>query len=424
MPYKGAKKPLPEIARELNVDAIVEGSVQRFGEQVQININLINGASENRIWSNSYKRDLREILNLQNEVVRDLSQQIQIKLTPQEQTRLSGARSINAKAYDYFLRGRFYASRQSKEDNETAIENFEQGVAEDPEFAAAWAELAQACIWRLFLFTPGEKKWEEKASVAIQRALDIDPDLPEAHLARGRLLWTPANHFPHDRAILEYRRALAGNPNVDEAQNYLALVYIHIGAFEEARNELHKAMAINPSNGLTQFRISEAFLFEGKYEQALNGLRSTPRDVNPALVDHETAWALLNLGRKAEATEVIEKYLKEHPEDYGGLFAGLQAVVAATERQDRLAEEKIKLAVERGKGFGHFHHTAYYLACAYARMNKPEEAVNWLQNAADDGFPCYPLFASDSNLNNLRQDPRFVAFLEKQKQLWESYRKL
>jgi hypothetical protein len=116
--------------------------------------------------------------------------------------------------------------------------------------------------------------------------------------------------------------------------------------------------------------------------------------------------------------------LKEHPEDYGGLFAGLQAVVAATERQDRLAEEKIKLAVERGKGFGHFHHTAYYLACAYARMNKPEEAVNWLQNAADDGFPCYPLFASDSNLNNLRQDPRFVAFLEKQKQLWESYRKL
>jgi tetratricopeptide (TPR) repeat protein len=367
---------------------------------------------------------LREILTLQNEVVRDLSQQIQIKLTPQEQTNLSRARSIDPKAYDYFLRGRYYASRQTKEDNETGIGMFDQAVAIDPGFAAAWAELAQACIWRLFLFTPNEKKWEEKAYVAIEKALAIDPELPEAHLARGRLLWTPANHFPHDRAIQEYRRALAGNPNVDEAQNYLALVYIHIGAFDEALNELRKAMAVNPTNGLTQFRMSEALLFEGKYEPALIGLRSTPRDVNPAMVDHETAWALLNLGRKAEASEVIEKYLKEHPEDYGGLFAGLQAVIAASEGQERRSEEKINLAVERGKGFGHFHHTAYYLACAYARMNKPEESIKWLQNAADDGFPCYPLFASDSNLDNLRQDARFIAFLEKQKQQWEEYKKL
>jgi len=248
MPYKGVNKPLPEIARELNVEAIVEGSVQHLGDKVQINVNLINGPTEVRLWSNTYNRDLSEIQTLQNEVVRDLTQQIQIKLTPQEQTNLSRARPINPKAYDYFLRGRYYASRQSKEDNETGISMFDQAVAIDPEFAAAWAELAQACIWRLFLFTPNEKKWEEKAYVAIQKALDIDPELPEAHLARGRLLWTPANHFPHDRAIQEYRRALAGNPNVDEAQNYLALVYNHIGAFDEALNELHKAMAIKDQN--------------------------------------------------------------------------------------------------------------------------------------------------------------------------------
>ena len=425
MPYKGANKPLPEIARELNVDAIVEGSVQRFGDQVQINVNLIKGTTEDRLWTNTYNRDLREILTLQNEVVRDLSQQIQIKLTPQEQTNLSHARPIDPRAYDYFLRGRYYASsRQTKDDNETSIKMFDQAVLTDPQFAAAWAELAQASIWRLFLFTPDEKKWEEKAYVAIQKALDIDPDLPEAHLARGRLLWTPAKHFPHDLAIQEYRRALAGNPNVDDAQNYLALVYIHIGAFDEARKQLQRSMQTNPSNALTQFRISESLLFEAKYEQALTGLRSTPRDVNPALVDHETAWALLNLGRKGEASEVIEQYLKEHPEDYGGLFAGLQAVMAASEGQEARAEEKIKLAIEKGKGFGHFHHTAYYIACAYARMNKTEQAVKWLQNAADDGFPCYPLFASDRNLDNLRQDARFMAFLEKQKQQWEGYKKL
>ena len=100
----------------------------------------------------------------------------------------------------------------------------------------------------------------------------------------------------------------------------------------------------------------------------------------------------------------------------------MQAVLAASAGQERMAEEKIKLAVERGKGFGHFHHTAYHIACAYALMNKPEQAIKWLEAAAEDGFPCYPLFERDANLDNLRQDARFVTFLAKQKQQWEYYR--
>jgi tetratricopeptide (TPR) repeat protein len=425
MPYKGAKKALPEIAHELNVDAIVEGSVQRIGDRVQITVHLIHAPTERHLWSETYDRDLRDVQTFQNDVVRDVTREIQIKLTPQEQTRLGrAAQPINPVAYDYFLRGRYYLSRQTKADNEKGIGMFEQAVGTDPNFAAAWAELAQACVWRLFLFTPDEKKWEEKAFVAIERALTLDPDLPEAYLARGRLLWTPANHFPHEKAIKEYRHALDLNPNLDEAQNYLALVYNHIGAFDEALNELQKAVAINPSNGLAQFRISETHLFQGKYEEALAGLRSTPRDVNPALVEHETAWALLNLGRTEEAATGIEQYLKDHPEDYGGLFASLEAVLAARAGQERQAEDKIKLAVERGKGFGHFHHTAYYIACAYALMKKPDQAVKWLEMAAGDGFPCYPLFERDGNLDNLRQDTRFVTFLGKLKQQWESYKSI
>ena len=118
---------------------------------------------------------------------------------------------------------------------------------------------------------------------------------------------------------------------------------------------------------------------------------------------------------------MIEQFLKDHPEDYGGLFTSLQAVLAASAGQERQAEEKIKLAVEKGKGFGHFHHTAYYIACAYAIMKNTEQAVKWLQMAADDGFPCYPLFERDINLNNLRQDARFVSFMEEMKQQWEHY---
>ena len=424
MQYKGTHKPLPDIARELNVDAIVEGSVQHIGDRVKITVQLIHAATERHLWTENYDRDLRDVLTLQNEVVRDVTKQIQVKLTPEEQLRLASERKIDPAAYDYFLRARYYMGRQTKEDNKTAIDMFDQAVKTDPSFALAHAALAEACVWRLFLFTPDEKDWEEKASIEIEKALNIDADLAEAHVARGRLLWTPGRHFPHEQAIAEYRRALSVNPNLDEAQNYLALVYNHIGAFDEALRELHSALAINPVNTQAQFRVAETLLFQGKYEEALVGLRGVPREVNPPLVDHETAWALFNLDKKEEAESVVDQFLKNNPKDYGGLFTSLQAVFAASAGQKRLSEEKIKTAVERGKGFGHFHHTAYYIACAYALMNQPEQAVKWLQVAADDGFPCYPLFERDPNLNNVRQDPGFANFLEKQKQKWLGYKSI
>jgi tetratricopeptide (TPR) repeat protein len=258
--------------------------------------------------------------------------------------------------------------------------------------------------------------------VEAEKALALDPDLAAAYLARGRLLWTPANRFPHEKAIREYRRALALNPSLDEARNQLALVYNHIGAFDEALRELQRAVEIDPSNTLAQYRIGETLLFQGKHEQALNALRAVPSEVNPALAGHQLAWALFNLGRRDEAAATLEQFLRDYPEDNRGLFTSVQAVLAASAGQERLAEEKIVSAVEKGKGFGHFHHTAYHIACAYALMNKPEPAVRWLEAAAEDGFPCYPLFERDKNLDNLRQDPRFVALLSKLKQQWEYYR--
>ena len=422
MQYKGSHKSLGDIARELNVDAIVEGSVQRFGERVQVIVRLIHATGEQHLLSETYNRDLRDILTLQNEVARAVTQAIQIKPTPQEQMRLAQARPIDPEAYDYFLRGRFYLNRQTKSDNENAIEMFDRAVAADPNFAAAHAELAQACVWRFFLFTPDEKQWEEKAFVSVEKALSLDSNSAEAHLARGRLLWTPSNHFPHDKAIQEYRRALSLNPSLDEARNQLALVYGHVGLLDEALQELEKGVAINPSNTLVRFRIGEILLFQGKYEQALNALRNVPREVNPALVGHQIVWALFNLGRKEEASDTLEQFLRDYPEDNRGLYTSLQAVFSASAGQERMAEEEIKSAVERGKGFGHFHHTAYHIACAYALMNKPAQAIKWLEVAGENGFPCYPLFEKDPNLNNLRQDARFVSFLEKMRQQWESYR--
>jgi tetratricopeptide (TPR) repeat protein len=289
-------------------------------------------------------------------------------------------------------------------------------------FAAAHAELAQAYTWKLFLFAPNEKQLEEKAFVAVEKALALDPNSAVAYLARGRLLWTPVNHFPHDRAIKEYRRALELDPNLDEARNQLALVYCHIGAFDEALEESKLALMIDPNNNLAQYRVGQTLNFQRKYDEALSVLRDIPQNANPALVGHQIAWALFNLGKKEEASATLEQLLKDHPEDSGGVFTNVQAVLAAAAGQQRIAENKIKSAVEKGKGFGHFHHTAYYIACAYALMNKPEQAIKCLEAAAEDGFPCYPLFETDPNLDKLRQDARFLTFLAKQKQRWEYYR--
>ena len=424
MRYKGARKSASEVGRELNVDALLKGSVVRSGGGVRVGVELIHVASGQSLWAGSYERDLRDVLTLQREMTRDVVAEVGVKFSPQEQARTGSARPVNPEAYDQYLRGQFYLHRQNREDNENAITALERAVASDPTFAAAHAELAQAYVWKLFLFAPNEKQWAEKAFIEAEKALAIDPDSAVAYLARGRLLWTPANRFPHEKAIREYRRALTLDPGLDEARNQLALVYNHVGAFDEALHELERAVAIDPSNNLAQFRIGETYLFQGKYEQALDSLRSVPSDVNPALVGHQIAWALFNLGRRDEASATIEQFLRNYPEDNRGLFTAVQAVLAASAGQERAAEDKIKSAVERGKGFGHFHHTAYYIACAYARMNRPEQAVKWLEAAAEDGFPCYPLFERDANLDNLRRDARFVTFMARQRQQWDYYRSI
>jgi DNA-binding winged helix-turn-helix (wHTH) protein/TolB-like protein/Tfp pilus assembly protein PilF len=422
MPYKGTGKSLAEVGRDLNVDAVLKGSVTRSGDRVKIVIQLIHTASEQSLWTKTYERELRDVLALQRELILDVGGELRIRPAPAEQVQVSTVRPVNPEAYDEYLRGRFFLNRQNKEGNETAIEALERAVAMDPTFAAAYAELAQAYVWKLFLFAPAEGQWEEKAFVAVEKALSLDPNLAVAYQARGRMLWTPANHFPHEKAIREYRRALSLNPNLDEARNQLALVYCHIGAFDEALQESQKAITTNPNNSLAQFRIGQTLNFQGKYEQALSVLRNIPKQANPALVGFQIAWALFNLGRKEEASTTLEQLLKDHPEDAGGVFTSIQAVLAASAGNERMAQDKIKSSIEKGKGFGHFHHTAYHIACAYALMNNSEQAIKWLEVAADDGFPCYPLFEKDTNLDNLRQDSRFATFLAKQKQQWEYYK--
>ena len=420
MKYKTASQSPAEIGRDLNVEGIITGSVARTADRVHVDLQLIHVPTAQKLWTKDFDREVREMLTLQGEVRSEIAEKIGLRSPPSDQN--MAARSVNPEAYDQYVRGQFYLYRQTKADNEAAISALEKAVTADQNFAAAHAELAQAYTWKLFLFAPGEKQLEEKAFIEIEKALALDPNSAVAYLARGRLLWTPANHFPHDRAIKEYRHALSLNPALDEARNQLALVYCHIGAFEEALYESQLALKGDPNNHLAQLRIGQSLNFQGKYEEALSAFRAIPERANPALVGHQIAWSLFNLGKKEEASATLKRLLKEHPQDTGGVFTSIQAVLAASDGQENVAEDKIKSAIEKGKGFGHFHHSAYHIASAYALMNKPEPAIKWLEAAADDGFPCYPLFNTDKNLDNLRQDARFVSLLSRLRQKWEYYK--
>jgi tetratricopeptide (TPR) repeat protein len=378
-------------------------------------------STDETLWSESYERNLSDIISLQNEVTRTIVSEIRLKLTPQEQLQFGNAPPVNPEAYDRYLVGKFYQNSQDKESNQRSIDALESAVALDPSFAAAYAELAQAYVWKFFLFVPNDHESKEKAFAASEKALTIDPDLAVAHLARGRYLWTPANKFQHQAAIREYRRALELNPGLDEARNQLALIYNHIGATDEALTQLYRAIETNPINSPAQFRVGETLLFAGKYEEALTALRSVPIETNRALMGHQLVWALWNLGRTGEATLTLNELLT-HPESNVGLLTSIQAVMDASAGHYDDAEKKIAHAMLNGNGFGHFHHTVFYVACAYARMNKPQRAIELLEHASDDGFPNYSLFATDPNLDNLRQHPRFIALLDRLKRQMDLYR--
>ena len=409
-------------ARQLQVDSVLEGTLQRAGDQLRINFNLLRTQDGALLWSDSSTVSEADSFRMQDDISQRVATRLHSRLRPQDKSGVATVtRSVNPSAYTYYLRAKYHAGLQNQIETDTAIDLLERAVKLDPNFAAAWAQLAREYRDKAIALKPKEVELEEKAYAAAQEARRLDPDLAEGHIALGLLLWTHSHGFPHERAVQEFRRALELNPNSDEAHHELAHVYNHIGLLDKAEAEIQKAVTIDPTNTAALLRVGVNLLYQGKYEQALAAFAGSEK-FNPGTWGYLTAWALFQMGRKDEAAARINEFLKNYPNDEGGLLTSMQALMAAEAGDNRGAEQKIKRSIELGKGFGHFHHAAYAIASAYALMNKHEDAIRWLQMTADDGFPCYPLFERDPNLNNLRQDPMFIAFMNKLKEQCERYR--
>jgi Tfp pilus assembly protein PilF len=210
----------------------------------------------------------------------------------------------NSPAYDTYLRAMVNLKTENQAQTENAISLLKQAIKIDPNFAPGYAELARAYNIKSFYFSGSDaekKQLNEDAAVNVEKALSLNPNLAEGHFARGLIIWTHANSFPHEAAIQSYRRALQLDPNLDEAHHQLGLVYFHLGLFDKALAELEKATTINPSNTMARFRFGVIDLYRGKYAEAYAVFKETPLQSNPSLKAFQSATALWRMGRAVEA---------------------------------------------------------------------------------------------------------------------------
>jgi len=327
-------------------------------------------------------------------------------------------------AFDLYVRGKVKVGIESREETEAAIVLLEEAVRLDPNFAKAYAQLARGYNTMAFKYSADadRKRFHENAEVAIEKAMALDPNLAEAHFARGLTLWTSTEGFPHVQVIRSYKRSVVLEPNWDEPYHQLSLVYSHIGLMDEARQSVQKSLDINPNNTLARFRTGVYLQYAGKFEEALAVFKTIPQAETPLLMERSLAETLIQLGRFGEADLIADNYLRRFPRDEGGGFAGVKALLLAKQGRNAEAEAMIRRANEIGHGFGHFHHTAYNIASAYAAMNRPDEAVKWLEGAADDGFPNYPYLTVDPNLGSMKKYHGYVVFMEKLRKRWELFK--
>jgi TolB-like protein/Tfp pilus assembly protein PilF len=418
-PYKGKTADVREVGRELGVRYVLEGGVQRMGDSVRASAQLLDARSRRHIWTGKYDRPARELFALQDDISRNVADNLKVALRPAGSPASRGP-TENLEAWDLYLRGTSQLNRLEWKEREKGISLLEKAVALDPDFARGHAALALACARKAFEGDP-EGVWRKKASGQVDRALSLDPNLAEVYLARGSLAWTLEAGFPHGEAIADYRRALELSPNLQPAHKALAGVYYHVGLLDEALDEFRNAARIDPRDADAIYRIPRIHLYRQKYAEALAGFDETPEFRR----DFLKPIALAQLGRTEEALSLANSALTSpahtkavEQADAASTLAVILALTGDTERVPGL----VATAAKKGEGNSHFHHASYNIATAYALMGRKPEALDWLERTAREGMPCYPLFEQDPFLRSLRGDARFEALLARTKGQWEGFR--
>ena len=419
--YKGTRKTLPEIARELQVDAVIEGTVVRSGDQVRITVQLIDAKNDRHIWAQSYDRQGNDVLGLQRDLSKAIASQVHLSLTPTEAQRLEALPTRDPQAYDAYLRAKYHhiTAMEVEADADATIMLSEEAVALDPNFAAAYVVIARGCFAKIFDWAGG-KEYDKKAFFALGKALAVDPNLAEAYATRGSLYYTRLHNFDLASAVADYRRAISLSPNLAEAHHNLGAELTHVGLHDQAIEEFRITLRLDPQNEGAKYRLGRALWQSQRFAEALENYQ------RHNIESFEKALTLAYLGNRQQAWETIDGVARQLGGARRGGFGGdpedvsaVRAFLYATGNKLQKAEDEIQTAAKMGKNNDHFHHAAFILAAGCAEMGKPHEAVTWLRRVADGGMPNYPLFRDNPSMSKLHGNPEYEQFMAELKLRWD-----
>jgi TolB-like protein/Flp pilus assembly protein TadD len=404
MVYKGAKKPLPQIAKELQVDAVVAGSVQRSGDKVRISAELIQASRDRLLWAKSYERDMRDILTLQSAIAKAIVDDVEVKLTPQEQARLARSRSVNPEGHEAYLAGRFYWNKRTAEGLLKSIAYFEQAIAKDPGYALAYAGLADSYHALPELTTVAVGEALPKARTAALKALELDDSLAEAHSALATVKedydwdWTGAEQ--------QYKRAIGLNPGDATTRVFYSNLLLELGRLTEALFEARTAQQLDPLSLRANDNLSAVLYFSGEYEQCINQCMKTLEfdSLSPQAHRHlGQAYAQKQL--YGEAIKELEK-AKELSRGNDETLSELGYVLAISGRKEH-ARKVLEQLMHSADG----HISQYRLAIVYVGLGEKDKALDSLEHAVKDRSPGVVHLKVSPHFLELRSDPRFQQLL-------------
>jgi len=398
MAYKHAHKPLPEIARELNVDAVVEGTVLLSGEQVRITAQLIQAPADKHLWAESYEGNLRDTLALQKRVANTIAEQIRIEVTPQEQAVLKKANVVNPVAYESYLKGRYFWNKRTPDGLKVAMTYFKQAIEEDPTYAQAYAGLADTYNllgdWEYGALAPSEAYPKGKAAAI--KALELDNTLGEAHTSLAFSL----DVFDWDwkAAEREFRRAIELNPGYATAHHWYAWHLSEMGRNSEAITEIRKAEHLDPLSLIISADVAEILLVAHLNDKAIEQCRRTVQmDPNFAIAHLELGQAFV---QEHSYNEAIAEFQKAIQVSGGSIpsYANLAYAYAMSNRRNEAVKILNDLKSRSARN-------ASEIALIYVGLGMKDQAMKWLEKAYEDHFN--PSILLRPAFDPLRFDPRF-----------------
>jgi TolB-like protein len=406
MRYKEAKRSMPEIGRELDVDAVVEGSVQRSGSRVRITAQLIHAATDRHLWARSYERELKDMLALQDEVARAIAAEVRIELTPREHARLSRTRSVNPEAYEAYLKGRFFAS--TPRGRPKGIQYLEEAVRKDPGYALAWAVLAER---EGMMYYTQDLPLSNKVLTEIRKAIELDDTLAEAVINIGDLKFCWNWDWTGGEA--EFRRAVELDPSSVDARQHYAFCLSMLGRKEAALPEVERAHQLDPLSPSINNQLGGLLRAIGRHERAIVQYQKTI-DLDPTDAAAYSALGAVyeDLGKHEEA---VAAYLKAEslsgrsPEAMKALQStfsdgGIQAL------HRKLAQERLERLKERAK---QERVSPRAFAAVYAALGEKDQAFHWLEQAYQQRCPTLIWLQAQRQWDPLRSDPRFQDLLRR-----------